>query len=368
MIKSSITVAILLPDLRPGGAERLHIDLAHAWSEKSVKTDFLLRNALGSLIYSIPSESNIVDLKSKRVRDVLFPLVDYLKKESPDVLLAAMWPLTVVAPLAAKIAGFKGQVIVSEHSPLSLAYSRKGSFHELIMRISQRIFYPMADSVVAVSSGVSRDLSALSGIDLSRFTVIHNPAARGGVDFSVQRPVLLKSVSRPLVLSVGSLKKVKRHDLLIEAFSKLPADLDATLVIVGDGPERPNLIRLAEKLNIADKVLFPGFIENPGPWYAHADVFALSSEYEGFGNVLVEALEYGLPIVSTDCPFGPSEILGGGKYGILVECNDSDALSTGLCMALRKRPDPKLLFQRARDFDLGVIAERYLDVLFPGRY
>lgn len=362
------TVAVVLPDLRPGGAERLHLDLSREWGRDGIKTDFCLRSAYGNLIGFLPDTSRVFDLKSPRVRHVFFPLVNYLREEKPDAVIAAMWPLTIIVPLAAKYAGFKGRVIVSEHSPLSLAYSDKGKFHRKVMQLSQRLCYPLSDMVVAVSLGVSSDLSQLSGIDAGEFTVIHNPAAKGVVNFEVGRPALLQGVAGPLVLSVGTLKKVKRYDLLIEAFSKLPRDLNATLAIVGEGAERRRLMRLAESLNISDKVLMPGYIEDPGSWYAHADVFALSSEYEGFGNVIVEALEYGLPVVSTDCPYGPSEILAGGKYGTLVACNDSDALSAGISMALSNRPDPEPLFQRARDFDIGVIAKRYLDVIFPDRY
>ncbi len=362
------SVAVVLPNLRPGGAEKLHVDLSWQWEKLDIKTDFWLRSATGNLANFLPDASRVFDLKAPRVRHAFFPLVRYFKEQKPDVVIAAMWPLTVIVPLAAKCAGFKGRVIVSEHSPLSLAYSKRGYLHRKVMRFSQRLCYPLVDMVVAVSSGVSMDLSQLSGIAASEFTVIHNPAAKGSVNFGVGRPALLRGVSGPLVLSVGTLKKVKRYDLLIEAFSRLPRELNATLAIVGEGTERMQLKRLAEELNISNKVLMPGYVEDPGAWYAHADVFALSSDYEGFGNVIVEALEYGLPVVSTDCPFGPSEILECGKYGTLVACNDSDALAAGIRMALSNRPDPELLFQRAKDFDIGVIAERYLDVMFPDRY
>tara|TARA_R110000851_G_scaffold289629_1_gene443783 strand:- start:10313 stop:11416 length:1104 start_codon:yes stop_codon:yes gene_type:complete len=367
-MSNCITVAVVLPDLRLGGAEKLHVDLSWEWGRHGIKTDFCLRSATGNLIDFLPDTSRAFDLKAPRVRHAFIPLVRYLREQKPDAVIAAMWPLTVVVPLAAKGAGFKGRVIVSEHSPLSLAYSGKGSLHRKIMKLSQRLCYPLADVVVAVSSGVSRDLSELSGIDASEFSVIHNPAAKGGGNFSVGRPALLHGVSGPLILSVGTLKKVKRYDLLIEAFSKLPRALNATLAIVGDGAERSNLVKLAESLNVSDRVLMPGFIEEPGSWYAHADVFVLSSEYEGFGNVIVEALEHGLPIVSTDCPFGPSEILDGGKYGTLVVVNDSDALSAGIYKALSTETDSESLRKRSRDFDVAVIAERYLDVMFPNRY
>ncbi|WP_414433445.1 glycosyltransferase [Alcanivorax sp. IL1] len=133
-------IAVFLPDLRPGGAEKLHVDLAHAWDSQGVETVFLLRNANGSLLNSIPVSSDIIDFKSPRVRDVLVPLVKYLKNSPPDVLIAAMWPLTVIAPIAAKIANFKGRVLVSEHSPLSIAYAHKGIRHRLLLKATMGFF------------------------------------------------------------------------------------------------------------------------------------------------------------------------------------------------------------------------------------
>jgi glycosyltransferase involved in cell wall biosynthesis len=363
-MKKNNRIAVFLPNLNPGGAEKLHLILAREWEKSGIKTDFLLRNKCGSLCDQIPESSSIIDLKANRVRNSFWPLVKYLSDTPPDAIIAAMWPLTIIAPLAAKVANYRGKVILSEHSPLSIAYSNKGSFHRYVMKLSQRICYPISDVVVAVSSGVASDLSLMSGIDVNEFAVIHNPAAKGNVDPAVSPPLLLQSVSGPLILSVGTLKNVKRHDLLIKAFAKLPVEINATLAIIGEGDKRDSLINLADKLKLSNRVFLPGFISDPGPWYAHADLFVLSSDYEGFGNVIVEALEYGLPVVSTDCPFGPSEILDGGKYGALVRCNDSDALCAEIFKALSSNVNSDALRERAKDFDSGVIAKRYLELMF----
>lgn len=359
------SIAVLLPDLRPGGAERLHVNLAHEWSRAGIRTDFVLRRPQGELLECLPDDSLVADLRSPRVRNVLFPLVRYLKTRKPDALIAAMWPLTVIAPLAARLARFQGRVIVSEHSPLSLAYSKKGKLHESIMRGSQRLGYPVADARVAVSSGIADDLARLSRLDRGEFTVIHNPAALGRVSTDVPCPAPLSAVSGPVILTVGTLKPVKRHDLLIEAFSQLPESLGATLCIVGEGQTRSNLERQISALGLEGKVLLPGYAADPGPWYAHADLFVLSSDYEGFGNVLVEAMEYGLPIVTTDCPVGPREILENGRYGTLVPPANALELSCGIASALREKPEISALKQRAKDFSLEVIARQYLDVIFP---
>ncbi len=170
------------------------------------------------------------------------------------------------------------------------------------MRVSQRLAYPLADARVAVSRGLVDDLSRLSGLPPAQFQVIHNPAALGKAAEAIPPPVELAGVNKPLIITVGTLKQVKRHDLLIEAFARLPAELGATLCIVGEGPERSALEAKIAMLGLSRRVLLPGFAADPVPWYAKADLFVLSSDYEGFGNVIVEALEQGTPVVSTDCP------------------------------------------------------------------
>src|SRR5690554_5179517 len=287
------SVAVLLPDLRPGGAERLHVNLADEWARVGVSTEFVLRNAIGELLDHFPASAKVVDLKAVRVRNVLRPLIKYLKESKPDAIIAAMWPLTVFAPLAARLSGYKGRVIISEHSPLSIAYGRHGRLHRQIMRASQRLCYPLADVRVAVSSGIADDLASLSGLSLKQFTVIHNPAALGKANLDAACPEQLSGRPGPIILTVGTLKPVKRHDLLIEAFARLPASLGATLCILGEGQMREQLEQQVDRLGLQGRVLLPGFAVDPGPWYAHSDLFVLSSDYEGFGNVIVEAMEYG---------------------------------------------------------------------------
>lgn len=359
-------IAILLPDLRSGGAERLHVSLARAWIARGFEVEFVLRQARGELMAELPEGASVVSLDAGRVRNAILPLARYLRRSPPQAMLAAMWPLTVVAVASARIAGFRGRLLGSEHSPLSLAYAGRGSLHRWFLSASQRWAYQRLDAVIGVSVGVANDLARSSGLSGDVFKVINNPAALGRVDSRSEAPNELASSARPIFLTVGTLKRVKRQDLLIEAFSRLPPEGRGTLCIVGDGPERTALKARIQQLGLEGHVLMPGFVANPGPWYAAADVFVLSSEYEGFGNVIVEALEYGLPIVSTDCIAGPSEILDGGRYGTLVLVGNAGALAEGMQQALAAPLNRGALEARARDFELDVVADRYLDVLVPG--
>lgn len=364
--RPSRRIAILLPDLRPGGAERLHVSLARAWIARGFEVEFVLRQARGELMAELPLGASVFSLNAGRVRRSILPLARYLRSTPPRVLLAAMWPLTAVAALSARLGGYRGRVICSEHSPLSLAYARRGALHRWFLSASQRWAYPRLDAAIGVSAGVADDLALTSGLPRKVFTVLHNPAALGNAGVRTDVPPQLVSAARPIFLTVGTLKRVKRQDVLIDAFARLAAHGRGTLCILGDGPERGALAAQVQALGLGEAVLMPGFVEDPGPWYASADLFILSSEYEGFGNVIVEAMEYGLPIVSTDCVAGPSEILEGGRYGTLVPVGDAQALSEAMQGALVAPIDREALRARARDFGLEVVAERYLDILIPG--
>ncbi|MBW8312215.1 MAG: glycosyltransferase [Rhizobium sp.] len=342
------------------------MSLARAWIARGFEVEFVLRQARGELMAELPEGASVVSLDAGRVRNAILPLARYLRRSPPQAMLAAMWPLTVVAVASARIAGFRGRLLGSEHSPLSLAYAGRGSLHRWFLSASQRWAYQRLDAVIGVSVGVANDLARSSGLSGDVFKVINNPAALGRVDSRSEAPNELASSARPIFLTVGTLKRVKRQDLLIEAFSRLPPEGRGTLCIVGDGPERTALKARIQQLGLEGHVLMPGFVANPGPWYAAADVFVLSSEYEGFGNVIVEALEYGLPIVSTDCIAGPSEILDGGRYGTLVLVGNAGALAEGMQQALAAPLNRGALEARARDFELDVVADRYLDVLVPG--
>ncbi|MCK9505370.1 MAG: glycosyltransferase, partial [Porticoccaceae bacterium] len=172
-------IAVLLPDLRPGGAEKLHLALAQEWSRVGIDVEFVLRQAQGELLTCLPENARVINLRAPRVRYSILRLARYLRETQPDALLAAMWPLTVIAPLAARLAGYRGTVVISEHAPQSLSYGGRGKLHNTLMSASMRMFYPLADARVAVSSGVADDMARLSGIKHIDIAVIHNPAATG---------------------------------------------------------------------------------------------------------------------------------------------------------------------------------------------
>ncbi len=165
------------------------------------------------------------------------------------------------------------------------------------------------------------------------------------------------------MLTVGSFKEQKNQQLLIRAFARLTQTTDATLMLLGEGDLGPGLKELASALGVSNRVLFPGFHPDPTPFYRTADLFVLSSDYEGLPTVIIEALASGVPVVSTDCPSGPFEILRGGEFGTLVPVGDEVALANAMEQALSTPSDPDRLRRRALDFSPEVAARRYLDLL-----
>ncbi len=357
-------VSILLPDLRGGGVERMRIYLSRYFLSKGCKVDFVLMHASGELLAQRPESARVVALEVHRISKAFWPLVRYLRQTRPDVLLVGMWPLTIIGILAHRLTRISGRVIVSDHNNLSSTPLANSLFKRLVLRFSMRFVYPRADARLAVSQGVADDLSALSGLKRDTFNVIYNPV--------VDPSVLVEDDSNPWegfsgkrILSVGSLKAQKDHATLIKAFALVKDKIESTLVILGEGCLRPELEQLIVSLGLVGSVHTPGFISEPTPWYIGADLFVLSSRWEGFGNVIVEALTAGTPVVSTDCPSGPREILEDGRYGLLVPMRDAEALAEGMMKALQLKPDCEVLKARARDFTIGKIGQQYLDVMFP---
>lgn len=366
--KLPLRVSLLLPDLRGGGAERVSLDLAHEFKRVGHAPEFVVRQARGELLEEARAAFPVHDLGCARARQVPFAFARHLRRHRPDAVLAAMWPLTVIAPLAQRLSGHRCKVLVSEHNTLSVQYGTRGRAHRVAMRASLAVGYRLASRRVGVSSGVVQDIAALSGLRTDAFDVIHNPVPpRPDPSASAlqEAQALWSGPAGARIVTVGSMKKQKNHPLLLRAFGRLDRP-DARLMFVGDGAGREGLLSLARELGVVDRVILAGFQHDPTPFYQTADLFALSSDYEGFGNVIVEALACGLPVVSTDCPSGPSEILEGGKYGRLVPVGDVDALAEALTQSLDAPPHSAPLRARAAEFHPAKAARAYLDLLGAG--
>jgi glycosyltransferase involved in cell wall biosynthesis len=357
-------IAFVLPNLGGGGAERVALTLIKGLVERGHAIDLVLLRAEGELLPLVPSEVRIVNLKAKRIRGAILPLARYLREHGPDAVQARMWPVTVVAILARLLARSKARLVVSDHSTLSSQYGTSRR-RMASLKLSTRLLYPLADGRICVSSGCADDLVRLSGLSRDRFSVINNPADILPAATTPQPDIeQLWPGFGKRILTVGSLKPAKNHALLLRAFALLRDRIDSQLMILGEGPLRPMLEQQARDLGVAERLAMPGFAADTRPFYASADLFVLSSDWEGYPNVLIEAMLAGLPIVSTDCASGPREILDGGRYGTLVPCGDADALGEAMAAALGGPHDPNL--GRARALELSADATRRYEELLLG--
>ena len=363
-------ISIILPALGGGGAERLHVNLAKDWLQRGFKVEFVLMRKEGErreeLLSLLPTEIPIVNFGINHTPQILLPLAKHLRTSSPNVILVPMWPITSYSIIAWILSGKIGKLYVSDHIQLSITAMHEINVPQLYLKWSIRLTYPFANGVIAVSNGVKKDLSKISGFKENKIKVIYNPVATGVSSYRESQDVRVKLWGGNYtynILSVGNLKKQKDHETLLKAFSLLPKELNAKLVILGEGKLRNHLSMLIEKLGLLDRVDLPGFVLDPLPWFRSADLFVLSSLWEGFGNVLVESLESGVPVVSTDCPSGPAEILDNGRYGKLVSPANPQALASTIKSSLFETHDRTALMLRAKDFLIANISKQYLEYM-----
>jgi len=356
-------ISLFLPSLRGGGAERVMVNLARGFAERGLQVDMVLAKAEGPYLSEVHDGVRVVDLGSKRVLYSLPGLVRYLRRERPDAMLSAMTHANVIAIWARRLAGVKTRLVVSEHNNLSIATENSRSLRAKLMPWFIRRFYPSSDAVVAVSRGVAEDLAARTGLPIEIIRVIYNPVITPELFAKAEEPLdhpWFQPGEPPVILGVGRLVRQKDFATLIHAFALVREERPARLMILSEGEERPALESLVRELGIEEDVSLPGFVENQFKYMKRAAVFVLSSRWEGFGNVLVEAMALGTPVVSTNCPSGPAEILEGGKWGRLVPVGDVHKLAASMLETMNgNNPDCS---QRISEFSLSSIADQYAEV------
>lgn len=363
----SVRIAIILPDLRPGGAERVTVNLANALVQRGFLVDMVLLTAGGVLLDALSPDIRVVDLRVKRMRNLLTPLSEYLRDTQPTALLACMWPISAIALWAAKLARVETRVVMAEHTTWSSSEICNSFFTRWLVKTSMHFTFPFVNGIVAVSHGAADDLARFANLDRNTITVIYNPVVGEPKPstHSPLQPLNWWSGSHHRVLAVGTLKAIKDYATLLNACALLVANVDARLLILGEGECHAALEEQAGKLGISDRVFMPGFTSEPAYYYQQADLFVLSSTGEGLPTVIIEALAAGTPVVSTDCPSGPREILSDGKFGRLVPVGDAQALAAAMAESLASPHDRDALKARAQDFSIDKAVDQYEAMLFP---
>jgi glycosyltransferase involved in cell wall biosynthesis len=363
-VTSPKRLAFFLPDMRGGGAERVALRLIEDFLKAGHEIDLVLQQKIGELLPLLPAEVRVFDLEAPRVRKGLRPLIRYFRQRRPDAMQISMWPLTVVGILAHRLARSRARIVTSDHAALSKHFPSSDPLVYRSLTWTVRLFYPLADARIVVAKEAADDLARISGVDRRSLEVVYNPVGEPPADVGTTREIeALWGEAERRIITVGSLKAQKNQQLLIRSFTRAFKGKSVKLMILGQGELRPSLEALAAELGVSDQVLLPGFATDPWPYYASADLFALSSDYEGYPLVLIEALRSGLTIVSTDCESGPREILDGGRYGRLVPVGDEEALGDAMKEALDRPQDAATLRARAETLSGQSTSDRYLELM-----
>lgn len=379
-----------------GGVERVVLNLAKELAEQGHRVDLVLCGEADADLNQVPTTINVIALQSgpcwrgrllilkadptgavplllpvalpprlSKTIPYLPALVHYLRREKPTAMLSFKPYPNLTALWAKRLANVPTRFVVSERVHPSKGQRRPKWRKRFVKPVIRRV-YPWADAIVSVSNGVADDLTAFAGIPRERITTIYNPVLIPDLRTKARAPfdhAWFQPGAPPVVLGVGRLIPQKDFPTLLRAFARVLVQRQARLVILGEGRLRAELAILASTLGITADVALPGFVENPYAYMARAAVFALSSSYEGLPNVVIEALACGCPVVSTDCPSGPAEILDGGRYGRLVPIGNDIELARAICATLNAPPPTERLHDRALFFSANRAVERYCRIL-----
>jgi glycosyltransferase involved in cell wall biosynthesis len=337
--------------------------------ERGFAVDLVQATPGNDFRHAVPEGARLVDLNARRALSSLPPLVRYLRRERPQVLISGAIQTNLVAVWAKWLAHIPLRLILTEHNVISGIIAHASDVRARTTPFFVRRFYPWADDLLCVSLGVAKDLSGVLRDEGRTIHVVYNPIISPEFWQNANAPFedpRLNGDSRPIVLAVSRLHYHKDIPTLFQAFAILRQSVDARLILLGDGEERGRLEILARDLGIEASVKFLGSVENPLPYMKVAKVLALSSLEEGLPTVLIEALAVGLPIVSTDCEAGPREILRDGAYGTLVPVGDSSGMADAILNVLRGSQLPKIPQEALDRFQRDRVIDQYLGIMGIG--
>ncbi|HTL39266.1 MAG TPA: glycosyltransferase [Methylomirabilota bacterium] len=363
MTRNIDKLTIVLPFFGDGGMERAMINLCEGFLARQISVDLvLLRKGYGTLASEIPSGVKVIEFGAKNYYQAFFKYYNYLKNSKADGIISLATPTNLIC-IAGKLSSrekikllVSTQVTVTSDGP-------KGLIKRILRKFIYRL-YNFADVAHAASLGVAEDLVSF-GVNKGKIKVIYNPVVSPKIlEMSQQEPPheWFRQKEVPIVLGIGRLVAQKDFFTLLRAFALARKEKNMRLAILGEGPDREALIRLSQELGITSDFVLLGFSNNPYSYLKRASLFILSSAWEGFGNVLAEAIALGTPAVSTDCPHGPREILENGKYGKLVGVGDFINLSTAILETLVQPPSSDFLQKGAERFTIEKVTEEYLNV------
>jgi glycosyltransferase involved in cell wall biosynthesis len=359
-------IAFFMATSGHSGVDRVVKHLVPAMAELGHSVDVLKVRKHGPELEHVPPGVRIIDLGGSHVYTSLWRLCRYLRRERPDVLLSDKDRVNRAAYLACKLSGAPTRLVFRLGTTLSIDLADRGWLERWLQRQSVRHLYPRAYNFIVNSHGVLDDMVEFTGIGREHVQVVPNPVVPEAL-FSANQPrpehPWFGTNQPPVILGLGELCERKDFETLLRAFARIRRERPCRLLILGRGKRRERLLSLAQALGIAEHVQLPGFIANPYPYLAHAALFGFTSRMEGSPFALIEALAVGTPVVATDCPSGPAEILGNGQYGALVPVGDHEAFARECLATLERPPSRDFLQEAARPYEIRRSALAYLSAM-----
>lgn len=361
-------LAFVMADLGTGGIGKMRVHLTRELVDRGLRVDLVLGRARGPYLAKVDPRVRIVRLGSSHAILGLPALVRYFRSASPEVVICEKLRVNLAAHRAKALARRTPEIFASIHGVLShklegenLSSAKQASKIRDIQKT-----YPRNAGFIAVSTGIAEDLVTRFSVPREKVHVVYNPVVTDEIIARAADPVdhpWIATKNIPVVIGVGRLEPQKDFSLLVRAIHALQRRWPCRLLILGEGNERSALEALITELGLADQVQLLGYVENPYAYIARADVFVLSSRWEGFGNVIVEALALGTPVVSTDCLAGPREILQGGLFGLLVPIGDAAAMAEAIARTVAAPIDRVRLIEEGRKYTPKACANGYVHAL-----
>ena len=364
--KSGTLITVFVATSGHSGVDRLIRHLVPSMARRGYPVDVLKIRDHGPVIEDQLQGVQLIDLKVKHVYSSFPALVRYLKHRRPDVMLTDKDRVNRTAILARAWSRVPTRLVLSSGTTISIDLDNRGAFERWLQKRSMKYLYPYAENIVVTSEGVADDMAEYTGLARKRIQVVPCPVVPNELfGFQLPRPdhPWFRTDAPPVILGVGELGPRKDFLTLVHAFARLRANQNCRLVILGKGNQRDHLLSVANELGVAKDIDLPGFEPNPYPFMAHAAMLAMSSRWEGLGFVLIETLALGTPVVSTDCPSGPREILDGGRYGRLVPVGDAERLARAMAETLLNPPPAAFLQEAARPYEIERSTSAYLTAM-----
>jgi glycosyltransferase involved in cell wall biosynthesis len=359
-------IAVFVATSGHSGVDRLVRHLVPAIARRNYVVDVLKVRKHGPHFDDIPHSVNIVDMGASHVYSSIPAVIRYLKDIHPVAVLSDKDRVNRTALLAKCLAHVRTRLILSSGTTISIDLASRGAFERRLQRFSMKYLYPYADNVIVTSKGVADDMAAYTGLSRDRIEVVPCPVIPEAL-FHRQLPPpehpWFFPGEPPVILGAGELCERKDFGTLIKAFAKVRENRKCRLIILGKGKQEEALIKLAHALRVGNDVDLAGFKVDIYSYMAHASLFAFTSRWEGLGFVLIEALAVGTPVVSTDCPSGPREILADGRYGPLVPVGDAESLAQAIKKTLERPLPPELLQEAARPYEIERSTSSYLQAM-----